>query len=513
MKLIGGTASHVGNVREVNQDRVYYRGAVAALADGMGGHQGGEQAAELAIGEFEIAGQRLNGSDLVEIVQQANREVHHHAADTGLAGMGTTLVAMTLHDDNTVTVANVGDSRAYWLRGDQLSQVTDDHSFVEDLVRQGRLTPEEAATHPQRNILTRAVGIGADVEVDRFSIGQPTVGDRFLLCSDGLFNEISEEEITRILTKTVDPEDAATALVSAALSTPCRDNVTVAVVDVVDDNDPAVIDREEAVDTAEIDPDKTKTAPIPVVAGAVLHDPESPDDAPAVEPGAAEALEMDGDTGGETAGSRATARRAPTLLLEDDHEYGEVDEAAEVDPDRGDPELYTETAEMEILDDPVSVGPRGGRGALYGILGLLVVGVLAAGAYFGAQTYAQASFFVDADDSGQLSVYQGRRGGFLGLFQPVELTPSAEVNQDEVVSTDDLANVLAAEFDNEQDAQAALTELAPTQDSSVQPVGDPPPQDDDDQSPSEGSGDDATDTGTDTTTNAPTSTTASTAGN
>ena len=273
MKLIGGVASHVGNVREVNQDRVYYRGAVAALADGMGGHQGGEQAAALAIGEFETAGQHLNGSDLVDIVQQANRQVHHHAADTGLAGMGTTLVALTLHDDNTVTVANVGDSRAYWLRGDTLEQVTQDHSFVEDLVRQGRLTPEEAANHPQRNILTRAVGIGSEVEVDRFSIGTPTVGDRFLLCSDGLFNEVSEEEITRILTKTVDPQDTATALLAAALATPCRDNVTVAVVDVVDDNDPAVIDREDGIDTAEIDPDKTKTAPIPVVPGATCAAP------------------------------------------------------------------------------------------------------------------------------------------------------------------------------------------------------------------------------------------------
>jgi protein phosphatase len=140
MKLLGATGSHVGNVREANQDRVFFRGMVAALADGMGGHQGGERAAELAIGEFENASNQLSEGDLIELVMSANREVHGHASDNGLPGMGTTLVAMTLHYDNTITVANVGDSRAYWLRGDYMGQITEDHSFVEDLVRQGRLT-------------------------------------------------------------------------------------------------------------------------------------------------------------------------------------------------------------------------------------------------------------------------------------------------------------------------------------------------------------------------------------
>ena len=103
-------------------------------------------------------------------------------------------------------MANVGDSRAYWIRGDYLmSQITEDHSFVEDLVRQGRLTPEEAAIHPQRNILTRAVGIGVEVEVDRFPVAEPAVGDRFLLCSDGLFNEVPEEEILEIILEAADP--------------------------------------------------------------------------------------------------------------------------------------------------------------------------------------------------------------------------------------------------------------------------------------------------------------------
>ena len=219
MRLWGATASHVGNVREINQDRVYFRGSVAALADGMGGHQGGERAAELAIGEFRIVRAQLSQAELVDVVEEANRQVHHQAADPNLRGMGTTMVALGLHKDDTITVANVGDSRAYWLRGDYLAQVTEDHSFVEDLVRQGRLSPEEAIVHPQRNILTRALGIADEVLVDRFDI-EPKIGDRFLLCSDGLFNEVTVDDITQMLLDNPDPGPAADTLLGAALWPP-----------------------------------------------------------------------------------------------------------------------------------------------------------------------------------------------------------------------------------------------------------------------------------------------------
>ena len=181
---------------------------------------------------------------------------------------------------------------------------------------------------------------------------------------------------------------------------------------------------------------------------------------------------------------RTTSRRAPTLLIDDDqgHEREHLDDPAAEHPpigggdgldpddlDADDPELYTETSEMEVLDDPVAVAPRGGRGVLYGILALLVAGVLAAGGYFGAQTYAQASFYVDVDDGGQVLVYQGRKGGFLwGLFEPVELTPAPGLAEADV-DTDLLAEVRAGDFESEDDARAAVAELVPVQASSIQP--------------------------------------------
>ncbi len=417
MKLLGATASDVGNVREANQDRVYFRGLVAALADGMGGHQGGERAAELAIGEFEEASKELTEHDLVEVVLRANRQVHGHAADNGLPGMGTTLVALTLHDDETITVANVGDSRAYWLRGDYMGQVTEDHSFVEDLVRQGRLTPEEAATHPQRNILTRAVGIGAEVEVDRFPIPEPAVGDRFLLCSDGLFNELSEEEILEILLEAGDPAETANALVESALQTPCRDNVTVAVVDIVADDDPrldAVDDDEELLEA------KVITAPIPVVRKSVLREQGSD--------GEAAVAQSPQSSSGQTA----------TLLRE------QVEAPSEEDP-----ELYLDTHELQVLDEPeLDVRPR--SKIVLGLMALAVVAGLAVGGYFVARNFALSGFFIAEDEAtGELSIFEGRRGGFL-IFEP-ELVMSTghmleELDEGERAMIDE-------EFGSRQDAE------------------------------------------------------------
>ncbi|MEM7272040.1 MAG: protein phosphatase 2C domain-containing protein [Actinomycetota bacterium] len=398
MRLLGATASHVGNVREANQDRVFFGGMVAALADGMGGHQGGERAAELAIAEFEIAGQDLSEGELVEVIMAANRQVHGHAADNGLPGMGTTLVALSLHDDATITVANVGDSRAYWLRGDYMGQVTEDHSFVEDLVRQGRLRPEDAADHPQRNILTRAVGIGAEVEVDRFPIPEPMVGDRFLLCSDGLFNELPEEEILEILLEAGAPAPTSSALINAALQTPCRDNVTVAVVDVVDDDHPALQDQDSRLRNT-----KPITAPVPVVSKSKLHDPVPPSAIPEeAEPAAGQAVAQVG-----------------TLVLEGDQR----------DSTSGsDPELLVDTTELEVirtnelteLDSPLSVRPR--SRLLSVLAAVLIVGGLA-GAFYFARSFARSGYHV-AQEPGHLVVFQGREGGFL-TFDPVRLADTA----------------------------------------------------------------------------------------
>lgn len=433
MKLIGATDSHVGNVREANQDRVFFGGLVAALADGMGGHQGGERAAELAIAEFEIAGQKLSESELVEVVMEANRQVHDHAADNGLPGMGTTLVALTLHDDETITVANVGDSRAYWLRGDYMGQVTEDHSFVEDLVRQGRLKPEEAAVHPQRNILTRAVGIGAEVEVDRFPIPEPMIGDRFLLCSDGLFNELPEEQILEILLDAGDPDSTAKTLVDAALRTPCRDNVTVAVVDVVEDDDPALEDQSSRLTTT-----KPITAPVPVVSKSRLHEPgASP---------TAGSEEIDNGGGG-----------TGTLLLEEDEEAVP------------DPELFLDTTELEIVESPVRVvQPSSPRSrVMMGLITFVLVSALIVGGLFLARTIARSGYHV-AQEPGQLVVFEGRRGGFL-TFDPVRLDDTvAQVG----TLTEEQSASLADGVSSREEAEALIDTILATQSGIIAPEDD-----------------------------------------
>lgn len=405
MRLWGGTASHVGNVREVNQDRVYFRGSVAALADGMGGHQGGERAAELAIGEFRIVRAQLTQDELVDVVEEANRQVHHQAADPSLRGMGTTMVALGLHRDDTITVVNVGDSRAYWLRGDFLAQITEDHSFVEDLVRQGRLSPEEATVHPQRNILTRALGIADEVLVDRFDI-EPKVGDRFLLCSDGLFNEVSLDEITQILLDVEDPGDAASALVAAALETPCRDNVTVAVVDVVDDDHPAVVDMTDM--GIDLTPPEKITDQLPIVARSVVQITDRPED-----------------------GSSENGHNPHPPSLADEPVAPADDEDVELERDDDTVELrgVVDTATTErreaktvkagpsavepIIDQPVRRRDR--TRILWGILGLVTAIAMLLGGYLGLIRYNDSVYHVMVDDTGELVINRGRAGGLLWL--------------------------------------------------------------------------------------------------
>jgi serine/threonine protein phosphatase PrpC len=233
-------ATDVGQVRSNNQDRYLGRpqAGLWAVADGMGGHQGGEIASQLAcealaerFGEHTIVG-------LVDAIEAANSAVHQAGnEDPELAGMGTTVVAIALvrdNDDEVLAVANVGDSRAYRLADGVLEQLTEDHSLVADMVREGSLSAEEAATHPQRNILTRVLGVYDEVPVDVITVS-PHHGDRYLLCSDGLFNEVPEEAIASVLRRLVDPAEAADELVQRAVQSGGRDNVTVLVVDVVDD--------------------------------------------------------------------------------------------------------------------------------------------------------------------------------------------------------------------------------------------------------------------------------------
>jgi protein phosphatase len=218
-----------GRQRQANEDSYFARAPLFAVADGMGGAQAGEVASRIAARAFE---RRRNVSDeepaegqLEEIAQQANREIHKLAQeDSSRAGMGTTLTAALLRDDE-VALGHVGDSRAYLLREGELKRLTKDHSLVEELRRQGRLTEEQSEEHPQRSIITRALGPEPSVNVDTMTFPARD-GDVFLLCSDGLTTMVSDDEIREILIGSRSLRAAVNKLVDAANRGGGRDNIT-----------------------------------------------------------------------------------------------------------------------------------------------------------------------------------------------------------------------------------------------------------------------------------------------
>jgi protein phosphatase len=241
--LRGGAATDVGRVRQKNEDNLLVAESLFAVADGMGGHAAGEVASETAVNRLGAAyGADHTVEGLVQAIKDANRAVWRQAQDqAALRGMGTTLTAAALVEqdgEELLAIANVGDSRAYLLRDGELEQLTADHSVAEELRRDGRLTTEEAEVHPQRHVLTRVLGIDADVDVDVFPV-IPYRGDRVLLASDGLTNEVRDDQIASVLRRLADPAEAARELVSMAKANGGNDNITVVVVDVVDDDDRA----------------------------------------------------------------------------------------------------------------------------------------------------------------------------------------------------------------------------------------------------------------------------------
>jgi protein phosphatase len=218
-----------GRVRRRNEDAFVCAPPLFAVADGMGGAQAGEVASRLAAAafhDFHEADALDPDTRLRSIIQEANRRIYARASsDPHASGMGTTITA-ALVASARVAVGHVGDSRAYLLRDGSLEQLTQDHSLVADLVRSGRLTPEEAEVHPQRSVITRALGTDAGVVVDSFSV-EARPGDVYLLCSDGLTTMLDETAVQRILVDTPDLEQAARALVDAANRGGGEDNVTV----------------------------------------------------------------------------------------------------------------------------------------------------------------------------------------------------------------------------------------------------------------------------------------------
>jgi protein phosphatase len=218
-----------GRVRRRNEDAFVIDPPLFAVADGMGGAQAGEVASRLtaaAFREYHEADDLPPDERVQAIIQEANRRIYERAhADSGFSGMGTTVTAALLLGGR-VTIGHVGDSRAYRIRDGTLEQLTDDHSLVGDLMRSGRLTPEEAEAHPQRSVITRALGTDPEVDVDTVTV-DARPGDLFLLCSDGLTTMVADEDILGILAAAPTLDDAARELVRAANTGGGEDNVTV----------------------------------------------------------------------------------------------------------------------------------------------------------------------------------------------------------------------------------------------------------------------------------------------
>lgn len=353
--------SDVGLVRQNNQDSAYAGPNLLVVADGMGGHAGGDIASSLAIAALAPLDETEHGpqealADLERTVEQARQDlVHASEVDPDLAGMGTTVTAL-LRSGNTLAMAHLGDSRAYLLRDGALNQVTVDHTFVQHLVDTGRISPDEAETHPQRNVVMRVLG---DFDVDLtpdMSVREARPGDRWLLCSDGLSGFVPLEQITQVLAECESPEEAADLLITLAMTAASTDNITVVVADVVDPDD--------------VDASWVSTSTQVVGAAASEMSPE-------------------------------LARPAPDAA---------EDASRRHDDDEEDDE-----------DDDARPAPK--RRPWIGVLVILaVLGGLGYGAWW-AYGWTQEQFYVGVAD-GQVAVYRGipQSAGPLTLSQPVRLT-------------------------------------------------------------------------------------------
>ena len=282
MNVAYGATSDVGRVREANEDSYLVAEPLFVVADGMGGHIAGDVASSTAVKVIEGGSSQLSSEDpatLTKIISDANAAIWDKAqSDPALRGMGTTCT-LVLVDEDRVHIAHVGDSRAYRLREGQLEQLTEDHTLVGRMVQEGRLSVEEAQHHPQRSIITRALGVDEDVQVDLDTV-ELSAGDRLLICSDGLSSMVEDDQIRDVLARETDPQKAADGLVQLANEAGGDDNITVVVIDfeegsgsgrrVVAAAEPAG----EAVDTAQPDRSEPAAVPPPVSAGERDDEPE-----------------------------------------------------------------------------------------------------------------------------------------------------------------------------------------------------------------------------------------------
>ncbi|MDF2750950.1 MAG: protein serine/threonine phosphatase [Gaiellaceae bacterium] len=250
-----------GRRRRRNEDSYVCEPPLFAVADGMGGAQAGEVASRLAAAVLqEVNGEQLSRGAIVELIQEANRRVFQRSnEDAAASGMGTTLTVALVESSDTVAIGHVGDSRAYRVRDGRLEQLTEDHSLVGEMMRSGKLSAEEAEAHPQRSVITRALGTEPDVDVDTFAV-ETQPGDVFLLCSDGLTTMVPDREILSLLDASGgDLERAARRLVEAANRSGGEDNITVVVFEIAATDAEQTVRLPAAAASAAAEPDLEDT--------------------------------------------------------------------------------------------------------------------------------------------------------------------------------------------------------------------------------------------------------------
>ncbi len=270
-----GVITDTGRKRRRNEDAYVCEPPLFAIADGMGGAQAGEVASRLAAAALKESGVETGGEQRIfDLIQEANRRVYARSStDPKTSGMGTT-ITVALVENGDVAFGHVGDSRAYLIRDGRMEQVTEDHSLVNELMKSGKLSPEEAEAHPQRSVITRALGTDPDVDADTFTI-EARVGDVFLLCSDGLTDMVGEREIQELVERNREDINAALkSLVKAANRSGGEDNITVVAFEIAEEQGLTHDDetREQALPMPATDEEDTLTEAdaVPAVDTAVV---------------------------------------------------------------------------------------------------------------------------------------------------------------------------------------------------------------------------------------------------
>lgn len=422
-RLRSGSATDIGRNprRTINQDMVLESTGIFAVADGMGGHLGGEVASLTAIEALRAAFSPADGPEGLErAIVAANEAVVRESNTTAdLRDMGTTLAVVALVDadgEELFAVANIGDSRIYLLRNGELSQLTDDHSLPEELFRRGQLTKAEAAVDPRRNIVTRVLGpsFGEGPDIQNLV---PYVGDRILICSDGLYNEVDDDGIARALRTIADPAEASRALVAQANDHGGGDNISVVIVDVVDDEGRAETASEVLAD----DPTTSTAASSPVARRDRSERRQE---------------RGDRNRSGAAAPAAGSPERGSSMsgLMTSDQRNAELRRLARDDAS-GTDDLWGDGGG----DGEIHVHEPSRRVTARVVAFLLVLVLVLGGAAAAVGFYARGSYFVGLDE-GRVAIFKGRPGGLLWFSPTVEERTTLTQASVPPARQDDVAN-------------------------------------------------------------------------